>query len=164
MSRKKSAQIGIFLGTGERIRQVRGRLTQEEFGEIFGVKGSAVSKWEDGRLSDEETLKKIVDFGGVTVEWLLTGESKELPAPDKFITIESPVHASVLSDPTLYGAVDINVMTQIIEAVEQLLGRRKKPLKPVKKALLLSLLYDSFQATGRVPDQVTLKEFLRRVD
>jgi len=30
--------------------------------------------------------------------------------------------------------------------------------------LLLSLLYDSFQATGRVPDQVTLKEFLRRVD
>jgi hypothetical protein len=40
----------------------------------------------------------------------------------------------------------------------------KKTLKPVKKALLISLLYDQFQTTGQIPDQVVLKEFLRRVN
>ncbi len=45
----------------------------------------------------------------------------------------------------------------------RLLRSRKNPLKPVKKALLLSLLYDNFQTTGQLPDQAMLQEFLRRV-
>ena len=74
MSRKKSAQLGRFFGIGDRIKQIRGNLTQIEFAKIFGVRDSTVSRWEYGRLSDEETLKKIADFGGVTVEWLLRGD------------------------------------------------------------------------------------------
>jgi transcriptional regulator with XRE-family HTH domain len=213
MSRRKSPQLGIFLGTGERIRKIRGELTQEKFGRLFGVKGNTVSRWEDGRLSDEETLKKIADYGRVTIEWLLYGdrinfldqvldETQELMLrPDtpvevkdgwirgylqtaralreqlslarlkiadleqlqESITIESPREASVLSQPYLFGALDIDALTQIIEAAEALLQKRQKPLKPVKKALLLSLLYDHWQTTGRIPDQTVIQEFLRRV-
>ncbi len=100
----------------------------------------------------------------MTVEWLLTGEGGELPPPGESYTIAAPARASPLVSPFVYGALDINVMTGIIEAVEQLLGQRKKKLKPVRKALLISLLYDHFQNTGQPPDQADLKEFLRRVD
>lgn len=131
---------------------------------VLGVNQSTICKYETGRLPAAATLKKIADYGGVTVEWLLSREAPDLPPADESITIESPARASILSMPTIYGAIDINAMTQIIEALEQFLAKRKKPLKPVKKALLLSLLYDDWQATGRIPDETTVKEFLRRVD
>lgn len=164
MSRKKAPQLGIFLGTGDRIRQIRGELTQSEFGKLFGVKGNTVSRWEDGRLSDDETLKKVADHGKVTVEWLLRGDMKQIPGIPESITIESPRSGPVLHSPYLFGGVDIKAMSQIIEAVEDLLSQRKKPLKSVRKALLISLLYDEFQKTGQPLDQATLKEFLRQVD
>ena len=42
---------------------------------MLGVRKSTVSRYESGLLiPDLETLKKIADHGGVTVEWLLRGE------------------------------------------------------------------------------------------
>jgi transcriptional regulator with XRE-family HTH domain len=163
MSRKKAPQLGIFLGTGKRIRQIRGDLTQTEFGKLFGVKGNTVSRWEDGRLSDDETLKKIADYGEVTVKWLLRGDKPDILEIPETITIESPQSGPLLHEPYLFGGIDIKAMSQILEVVEQLLSQRRKPLKLMKKALLISLLYDEFQKTGQPLNDATLKEFLRRV-
>lgn len=110
---------------------------------MIGVSQGTVNKYESGIASPGAyVLNKIADHGGVTVEWLLTGETRELPAPAERLALESPRDASVLSQPYLFGALDIDALTRIIEAAEDLLQKRKKPLKPVKKALLLSLLYD----------------------
>lgn len=170
MSRKKSV-LGIFIGLSGRIKEIRekrGGLTQKEFAQILGVAQGTINKYENGSiLPGEDVLKKIADYGGVTIEWLLHGgkpaELHELP---ESITIESPPPGAgpLLHDPYLFGGLDINAMTQIIELVEDHLPPIKKPLKPVKKALLISLLYDQFQSTGDIPNQGTLKEFLRRVN
>ncbi|MGB7912140.1 MAG: hypothetical protein WCF59_07930 [Desulfobaccales bacterium] len=95
----------------------------------------------------------------------MTGDQKELlPPPELAFAIESPQHVSVLSQPGIVGGLDISALTRVIEAVEDHLRKRQKSIKPVKKALLLSLLYDSWQDTGRIPDQTDIVEFLRRVD
>ena len=98
MSRKKSAQLGKLFNTGERIRKIRGKLTQEEFGKLFGVLGPAVSKWEDGRLSDDETLKKIADYGGVTVEWLLYGDKVNVLAQIRDEALELYLHPDTIPE------------------------------------------------------------------
>jgi len=166
MSRKKSA-LGLFSNLFVRIRKIRGELTQVEFAKILGVAQGTINKYESGAiLPGEDILKKIADHGGVTVEWLLHGDREATSGVPESITIESPPPGSGtgLHSPYLFGGVDINAMTQIIEAAEDILHKRKKPLKSVRKALWISLLYDHFQTTGQVPDRATLLELLRRVD
>jgi transcriptional regulator with XRE-family HTH domain len=167
MSRKKSL-IGLLFSLPGNIRKIRGDLSQAKFADLIGVNQGTVHKYEKGISSpSEETLKKIAAHGGVTVEWLLHGDKKpELPDLPESMTIESPPPGAGpgLHDPYLFGGVDIDAMSQILELVEDHLSHRKRPLKNVKKALLISLLYDRFQTTGRVPGPDTLKEFLRRVD
>jgi transcriptional regulator with XRE-family HTH domain len=160
----KIIQSGNIISIGDRIKEIRGELSQGEFGKQIGVQAPAISKYEKGRVPDVETLKKIADYGKVTVEWLLSGGVKQIPEIPESITIESPRSGPLLHEPYLFNGIDIDAMSQIIEAVEQLLGQRRKPLKPMKKALLISLLYDEFQKTGQPLNDATLKEFLRRVD
>jgi transcriptional regulator with XRE-family HTH domain len=167
MSKKKLHSNATFPGLAERIKSVRGKLTQEELGELLGVTKATVCRYESGAtIPPESTLKRIADFCNRPLEWVLRGESALTQAPQlpESMPLESPRSGPVLHSPFLFAGVDIHAMTQIIEMVEDVLSQRKKPLKPVKKALLISLLYDQFQSTGQPIDQATLKEFLRRVD
>jgi transcriptional regulator with XRE-family HTH domain len=161
LSSKKYPRNRDFSEIGKRIRKIRGALSQA----AFAVNQNTVSRWEKGRvLSDEDTLKKIAAHGGVTLKWLLRGDPQVLPGPQESITLESPALPSAIHEPFLFGGIDIGAMAQIIDAVEENLIQRKKPLKSKRKALLISLLYDQFQKTGQPLNQATLKEFLRRVD
>ena len=130
---------------------------------ILEVNQATICKYESGRIPEALILQKIATHGGVTVEWLLHG-AQELPAPGKAITLESPTRSSPFHEPGLFGALDTLALTQILDALEDLLSKRKKPLKSSKKAFLISLLYDEFQKTGQPLNQATLKEFLRRVE
>lgn len=139
---------------------------------MIGVTQGTVQKYEKGEcLPRDEVLNKIADYGKVTVEWLLHGgasqpEAAEIPEIPESIIIESPPPGAGagIHDPYLFTGIDIDALSQIIESVEQLLTKRRKPLPPKKKALLISLLYDEFQKIGRIPGQIALKDFLRRVD
>jgi transcriptional regulator with XRE-family HTH domain len=167
VSRKKVTEVGTFLGFSARLRKIRGKLSQGAFGKVLGVTKVTISRYEAGRIPDVKTLSIIANYGGVSVEWLLHGDkTAELPELPESMTIESPPPGAGpgIHDPYLFGGVDIDAMSQIIELVEDHLSHRQRPLKNVKKALLLSLLYDRFQTTGQIPGQATLKEFLRRVD
>ncbi len=66
---------------GQRIRMVRGRLTQTDFAKVLGVyKQNYISRYERGRVPSPELLIKIADHGRVSIDWLLTGKSaKKLP-------------------------------------------------------------------------------------
>jgi transcriptional regulator with XRE-family HTH domain len=49
-------------------------MTQAAFASVLGKTQGTVQKYEKGEiLPEDETLKKIADYGGITVEWLLTG-------------------------------------------------------------------------------------------
>lgn len=50
-------------------------LTQKAFAEIFGMPLSTIATYCQGRVPDGETLVKIAEYFGLTVDYLLTGRS-----------------------------------------------------------------------------------------
>lgn len=69
---------------GRRLRQLREdrHLSQQELGAIFGKSQSAIGKYENERLQlDLEMLKKYSDFFGVSLNYILKGETGGNPAP-----------------------------------------------------------------------------------
>jgi hypothetical protein len=66
-------------------------------------------------------------------------------------------------EPALFAAVDKDVLTDIVEMVEEGINRRKKPMGARRKALLIALLYDEFQKTGHLPDKSTVLGFIDMV-
>jgi len=164
MSRKKLLSHETFPGLADRIKEVRANLTQEKFGELLGISKAQVSKYESQKaVPPSATIDKIASIGNKTRVWLLwgatPGELKEelegfkKPAPGR----------SAIDDPYLFAAVDTSVLAQIISGVEGVLLKKKKTLNPVRKAHLVSLLYDRFQETGKPVDRETIEEFLRLV-
>lgn len=57
---------------GKRIKEVRGILTQKEFAERLGLDHTTIASWESGRREpDLESLIKMADMGGVSLDWLV---------------------------------------------------------------------------------------------
>lgn len=66
-------KIGRFL----RLLRKERALTQEQFGEIFGVAGRTVSRWETGsNMPDISILIQIADFYKIDIKEILDGERK----------------------------------------------------------------------------------------
>lgn len=59
-----------------RIREIRGfDRTQKEFAKVLGVSQATVSKLEKGVvLPNSETLLKLSEVSGKSVDWILKGE------------------------------------------------------------------------------------------
>lgn len=85
MQRFSPAQVG------QRIRMVRGKLTQTDFAKVLGVyKQNYISRYERGRVPSPDLLIKISDYGKVTIDWLLTGKGgKKLPASAKKFVVRT---------------------------------------------------------------------------
>ncbi|HWV09732.1 MAG TPA: helix-turn-helix transcriptional regulator [Pseudomonas sp.] len=64
---------------GERIREVRGGLTQSQFAERLGLERKTVSRYEAGeRAPDALALVQLMSEFGVDLAWLLTGDGEGL--------------------------------------------------------------------------------------
>lgn len=73
---KKNKNIGNYMKTiADRIRQVRGHLTQKEFAELIGITAQAVINYEvRGRHPKGSVIKTICNVFKINEAWLLTGE------------------------------------------------------------------------------------------
>lgn len=72
-------QIGNIFSA--RLKQLRGDRKKAEFGRFLGVPNSPTyQRYEDGRIPDAETLQRIADRCGVTVDWLFGREREALAA------------------------------------------------------------------------------------
>ncbi|MHB8069209.1 MAG: helix-turn-helix domain-containing protein [Desulfobaccales bacterium] len=164
MSRKMLFSHETFPGLADRIREVRGKLTQEKFGELLGISKAQVSKYESQKaFPSSETIDRIVSLGSKTREWLLWGAMQgELREGSENFKKPGP-GAQEINDPYLFAAVDTSVLAQIIAGVESALLQKHKTLNSVRKAHLISLLYDRFQETGKPVDRQTIEEFFRLV-
>lgn len=59
---------------GERIRFIRGDLTQSEFADILRIKQAMISRYEaDKETPSPRVLLRIAQFSSRSIEWLLTG-------------------------------------------------------------------------------------------
>ncbi len=65
----------------ERLVQARGERTRPEVAEALGIPVSTLANYEQGRtFPDQETLAKMKEVLGVSLDWLVTGEEGERPA------------------------------------------------------------------------------------
>jgi transcriptional regulator with XRE-family HTH domain len=164
MSRKLLFSHETFPGLADRIRELRGNLSQEKYGKLLGISKAQVSKYESGKaFPPAATIDKIASLGNKTRGWLLWGAMQGAlqEGPEDF---KKPAASTTeIADPYLFGAVDTSVLAQIISGVEGMLLKKKKTINPVRKAHLISLLYDRYQETGKAADQETIEDFLRLV-
>lgn len=69
---------------GERVREVRGIKTLEEFSRLLGVKGANISHIENNRSQMSlELAVKISEVYGVSLDWLLRGTGNKDGSPAK---------------------------------------------------------------------------------
>ena len=67
-----------------RIRELRKqhKITMKQLGEVIGVAESTISQYETGkREPDNETLLRLGEYFGVSVDYLLAQPSKKKPRP-----------------------------------------------------------------------------------
>ncbi|MCH4891214.1 helix-turn-helix transcriptional regulator [Acidaminobacter sp. JC074] len=70
------------------LRKEKG-LTQQEFGDIFHLNKSSISKYENGsQMPEADTLEKIADFFDVTVDFLF-GRSEIRKTNDLHIALNT---------------------------------------------------------------------------
>lgn len=63
---------------GNRIKEIRGPMSQSEFAEAIGVDRKTVSNYESGkRIPDPEVIVTLYDKWGVQPLWLLSGKGPE---------------------------------------------------------------------------------------
>ena len=111
-----------------KIREIRKRcgLTQKELAEGIGSSESAISQYENGkRQPDYETLLKISDYFGVSVDYLLGGEeinhSHEDPELDAILEqLKNRSEMRMLFNlATNASKEDVLQAVRIIEAIRQ---------------------------------------------
>ncbi len=77
MYNKVTTKEGVFLGIGERIKEVRkaNKKTQRELAEILGLKRNTIANYEIGNvIPSERTILAICKEFCIREEWLKTGK------------------------------------------------------------------------------------------
>jgi transcriptional regulator with XRE-family HTH domain len=153
MSRKKLSKLGIILGLSERIRKVRGHLSQEEFGyKLGGLQKSTISRYEKGRIPDEETLNNIANYGNTTMEWLLKGDEGQTPQfPES-----PPEVCGVRPGPPL----DVALLAEILAEIKEFITAEHLELSSKREARWVALVYDHCQEDKVKPDRMLVERFL----
>jgi transcriptional regulator with XRE-family HTH domain len=123
----------------------------KQLAEKLEVKQNTVSRWErHGVAPDEDTLKKLADFGGVTVEWLLRGEERGAGLAEHV----PEVYESRPLD------LDVLALARIIAAARKFLLGRPQKLDDFQEARLLADLYCYYQTEKRLPDDQIIAAYL----
>ena len=142
---------------GERIKDCRKdrRLTQKTLGELSGIAEPTIRKYESGRLNPkQETLKKIADGLGVTVEFLRanTVDSNTIPktieTPDDFFDVDVIVFHDYEGTPI--GTIPL----RMVDKIEQFRLFRESMISiniasPLKNKLLNDFFYGMFSSDNQ---------------
>lgn len=152
MSRKKSAS-GIFSGIGLRIREIRGKLTQVEFGEILGVAQGTINKYENELIfPGEDILRKIAAYARINIEWLLHGA--KIHGPTKF-NIQAGEYAPEPYD-TRPAILNIDNLVRANFLTRQFLKSRRPPFTGRQEAELSAYLYEYLESEHEDPGEVVI--------
>lgn len=155
---KKKMPNGIKKDVGLRIRKIRGLLNQKEFAEILELNQATICKYESGRIPEALTLKRIADYGGTTVEWLLYGEAP--PAQAK----QLQEHAPEIYDGRPIAPLDFPKLIEVLAAVEDYYSAHRLKRRSIQKARLIALLYEHCTINKEKPDDILVKRYLPLAD
>jgi transcriptional regulator with XRE-family HTH domain len=153
MSRKKLTSEETFPDLPKRIKFLRGKRTQKEFGEILGVSKASVSKYESGiSIPSSDILRKIASAGNKPIEWLLRGDQ---PSALQVLG-QTPEICGAVSGPPL----DAALLAEIITEIQNLIADKRLELSPQREARLVALVYDHCQEDKVKPDRMLVERFL----
>lgn len=123
---------------GGRIREERERLGLSQAAFIGGDKSSQIRYEKGERSPDAEYLSRVAD-SGADVQYIVTG--KRGGQSDS----SSGLHLATSTTP-----IDAELLRQVIAGVEDVVANQKLKPDAEKKAQAILLLYEHFQAIGRV--------------
>jgi len=153
MSRKKLTSEETFPNLPKRIKFLRGKRTQREFGKILGVSKATVSKYESGiSIPSSDTLRKIASEGNKPIEWLLRGDQSSAPQP----LGQTPEICGAGPGPPL----DMALLAEILTEIQKFIAGKRLELSPQREARLVALVYDHCQADKVKPDRMLVERFL----
>jgi hypothetical protein len=99
-----------------------------ELASIFGVRQSLITMWRKRGTVPYENLLHYCELRNIDPLWLLTGKG--------------PKYRSESSKTATTRHPKLNLMKEVIEAVEEVFERDKLSLSPEKKARLITLIYE----------------------
>lgn len=121
----------IYLHFSRRIKQLRAEkgLTQKEFAEIFNIKQTSVSHYENGtRMPENKLLFEIAKYFNVSGDWLAGNDETTRPLyinPEpRFLPILGTVSAGVLETPVELADEQLEVPSSLKVDAHKLLAIR----------------------------------------
>ena len=74
---KKPTSKADLVAVGRRIRELRGKVLQDDFAPSLGITQGQLSKIERGKLAPSiDLLLRLRERGGWSVDWILTGKER----------------------------------------------------------------------------------------
>jgi transcriptional regulator with XRE-family HTH domain len=117
---------------GQRVKALRGKMTQAEFGKLFKKSQDAVCAYEKGIVFPPiDVIVKMAETFGVSVEWIITGETgkrtkegkeKGFAFKNRFIREGEP-EWKILE---VLSAAPQNVKEEVLALVSSYIKERKK--------------------------------------
>lgn len=131
---------------GQRIRQVRNKLSQDAFAVSIGISRGSLSAYErDESQPSADILKEICTKWKISADWLLLGSEDRPQKTISFFDGTRGVNAALLSKSIL--------------VVEEGLSKKNKILTSEKKAELIAAVYD-FIASEETIDTANIIRFI----
>lgn len=145
-------------GISKRIKDIRGNTSQDEFASLLGSHKNTIGRWERGeRIPGHDDLSRILTvYPDINPTWLLTGDG-----PMRKVN-QDQVRES-LTEYTTDIPWDARTMTDIIEAIEEVLQEAGEQLIPTEKAKVIIKLYEGFKADSAKVDKSEIRRSLRLV-
>jgi transcriptional regulator with XRE-family HTH domain len=142
-----------FPGLSNRIKFLRGKRTQKEFGDIIGISKATVSKYESGiTIPSSDILKKIASERNKPIEWLLRGDQPSAPQ----LLAQNPEIYGVRPGPPL----DVALLADILMEIKKFIAERRFKFSPQREARLVALVYDRCQEDEVKPDRKLVEKCL----
>jgi len=136
----------------DRLRQVRGKLTQEEISNQLDIHSITYGRYERGERSPGvEFVEKVCRAFNISPTWLILGEG---PMRLDEAAVPAPAPAAPLNQ---------ELLRQVLAGVKKGLALKRLVLSPDKEAELVALLYDHYAKTGESPAEQTVERYLRLV-
>ena len=119
----------------KRLKETFGVITDIDLARALGIKQSSVASARERKSIPSKWIIENSDKHGISSDWLLYGEGPKYRNQARQIPPQ-PSPAVV--------ALDLDLIKEIVEIVEETLGKEEFHLPPKKKAELIALLYQEF--------------------
>ena len=133
-----------------RMKEVTGLTQRELSSKIFNTSDSNLSNKIRRNKVDLDSVMAWAINGKVNLHWLFTGKGEINLVED-------------VDRPGGFEGKNIETLKLILEAVEEMLAKKKIKLAPGKKAEVVALLYELFTETEKEVDADTVERYLRLV-